>query len=106
MLNFMMEQPADGYTVFSMTNSNLATMARKNTTAQRDDIIGIARGCYDPQAFMISTKGPYKSIQEILEVATRTPLDDAPERLVELANERGGDDNITVVLVYVANDAG
>jgi putative tricarboxylic transport membrane protein len=73
MLNYMMEQPADGYTVFSMTNSNLATMARKNTTAQRADIIGIARGCYDPQAFMISTKGPYKNIQEILEEAKANP---------------------------------
>jgi len=28
-----------------------------------------------------------------------------PELLVDLANARGGDDNITVVLVYVANDA-
>lgn len=27
-----------------------------------------------------------------------------PELLVELANERGGDDNITVVLIYVANE--
>jgi protein phosphatase len=27
-----------------------------------------------------------------------------PGILVELANERGGDDNITVILVYVAND--
>jgi protein phosphatase len=28
-----------------------------------------------------------------------------PEALVNLANERGGDDNITVVVVYAANDA-
>jgi serine/threonine protein phosphatase PrpC len=28
-----------------------------------------------------------------------------PEQLVEAANEKGGEDNITVVLVYVANDA-
>jgi protein phosphatase len=41
------------------------------------------------------------SDEEILEVATRTSLDDAPERLVELANERGGDDNITVIVVMV-----
>ena len=30
---------------------------------------------------------------------------DVPRLLVELANDRGGDDNITVVLVHVANDA-
>lgn len=28
-----------------------------------------------------------------------------PQTLVDLANERGGDDNITVVVVYAANDA-
>lgn len=29
----------------------------------------------------------------------------APRRLVDLANDRGGDDNITVVVIHVANDA-
>ncbi len=38
---------------------------------------------------------------EILQVATGTRLADAPERLVALANERGGDDNITVIVVKV-----
>jgi serine/threonine protein phosphatase PrpC len=28
-----------------------------------------------------------------------------PRLLVELANDRGGDDNITVILIHVANDA-
>ena len=30
---------------------------------------------------------------------------EVPRLLVETANDRGGDDNITVVLVHVANDA-
>jgi protein phosphatase len=38
---------------------------------------------------------------EILEIAAGAPLDEAPERLVALANERGGDDNITVIVVKV-----
>jgi protein phosphatase len=29
------------------------------------------------------------------------PLEAAPERLIDLANERGGDDNITVIVVHV-----
>jgi protein phosphatase len=36
---------------------------------------------------------------EILEVVQEASLDEAPKRLVALANERGGDDNITVVVV-------
>ncbi len=38
---------------------------------------------------------------EILEIASGTRLADAPERLVALANERGGDDNITVIVVRI-----
>src|SRR5919198_2746985 len=37
---------------------------------------------------------------EILEVVTQTPLDDAPQELIDLANERGGDDNITVIVIH------
>ena len=39
--------------------------------------------------------------QEILDVVSAAPLETAPERLVDLANERGGDDNITVIVVHV-----
>jgi serine/threonine protein phosphatase PrpC len=43
--------------------------------------------------------------EEIREIAVRKPLDDSPEALVELANERGGDDNITVIVVRVDGPA-
>jgi PPM family protein phosphatase len=39
--------------------------------------------------------------REIQELASGCPLEEAPERLVALANERGGDDNITVIVVRV-----
>ena len=37
--------------------------------------------------------------KEIQQVISSNPLKDAPKKLVELANERGGDDNITVIVV-------
>ena len=37
---------------------------------------------------------------EILDVVSASPLEDAPDRLIALANERGGDDNITVIVVH------
>ncbi len=40
--------------------------------------------------------------QEILDVVGAASLEDAPRKLVDLANERGGDDNITVIVVHVA----
>jgi protein phosphatase len=43
---------------------------------------------------------------ELAHIMTGAFYSRVPEMLVDLANERGGDDNITVVLVYVGNDAG
>lgn len=37
--------------------------------------------------------------REIYDIARRTPFEETPRTLVALANERGGDDNITVVVV-------
>jgi protein phosphatase len=45
----------------------------------------------------------YLSAQEIGEALTQRFYADAPKVLIDLANERGGDDNVTVVVVYVAN---
>lgn len=73
MLNYMMEKPADGYTIVSLTNTNLATIARGLTRAKSTDLVGIARGCYDPQSFTVSTKGRFKTIQEIVKFAKTNP---------------------------------
>lgn len=40
---------------------------------------------------------------EILHIVEESPLDVAPGRLVALANDRGGDDNITVVVIKVGD---
>ncbi|MCI0673996.1 MAG: serine/threonine-protein phosphatase, partial [Myxococcaceae bacterium] len=37
--------------------------------------------------------------REMLEVVQRHSLEEVPRHLVDLANERGGDDNITVIAV-------
>jgi len=73
MLNYMLEKPADGYTIFSITNSVLGSMAKGTTKARRGDIIGIARGCYDAQSFCVSTKGRFKTIQELVAFGKKNP---------------------------------
>jgi protein phosphatase len=45
----------------------------------------------------------YFSVDEIGRVLTSQFYNEAGRALVEIANERGGDDNITCVIVYVAN---
>jgi protein phosphatase len=42
---------------------------------------------------------------EILQVVESTSIDDAPDRLVALANGRGGDDNITVIVIRASEPA-
>ena len=42
--------------------------------------------------------------QEIFEIVRANTLEDIPPKLIELANERGGDDNITVVAVRAELD--
>jgi PPM family protein phosphatase len=44
--------------------------------------------------------------QEILDIVRAHPLEDVPEMLIALANERGGDDNITVIAVRTEIDDG
>jgi serine/threonine protein phosphatase PrpC len=48
----------------------------------------------------------YVEGDELARILTSRFYREVPRLLVELANDRGGDDNITVVLVHVANDAG
>jgi protein phosphatase len=46
----------------------------------------------------------YVEGEELARILTSRFYRDVPRLLVELANDRGGDDNITVVLIHVAND--
>lgn len=37
---------------------------------------------------------------EILKIVDETPLEEAPGKLLARASDRGGDDNITVIVVH------
>jgi len=73
MLNYMLEQPADGYTLVSLTDSNFGTIAQGKTKATIDDLIGIARGCYDPQSFCVASNGKFKNIKDLVEFGKANP---------------------------------
>ena len=45
----------------------------------------------------------YFSVEEIGRIVAGQFYSEAGRALVEIANERGGDDNITCVIIYVAN---
>lgn len=57
----------------------------------------------DGDVFVLCSDGLYNFVQdnEIAEVISQNPLDDANQILINLANRRGGADNITVVVISV-----
>jgi len=64
------------------------------------DVMGLV--CEPNDYFVLCSDGlanlvEDKEIREV--VGATTDIKDAPKRLIELANERGGDDNITVIVV-------
>ena len=65
------------------------------------DLMGIELQAGDQ--FVICCDGLSNMVEdaEILSIAGAAPLVEASERLVALANERGGDDNITVIVARV-----
>lgn len=58
--------------------------------------------------YVLCSDGLYNFVQdhEILDVVRQNPLDDANQVLINLANRRGGSDNITVVVVSIGEVGG
>jgi PPM family protein phosphatase len=68
------------------------------------DVMGLLAEAGD--TFLLCSDGLANMLEdtEILETVRGLPLTDIPGKLIEMANERGGDDNITVVAVRVEHD--
>ena len=68
------------------------------------DVMGLLAEAGD--TFVLCSEGLANMLEdsEILETVRSLPLGEIPGKLIEMANERGGDDNITVVAVRVEHD--
>jgi protein phosphatase len=68
------------------------------------DTLGIPVAAGD--CFLLCSDGMsnYVDREELARILSSTYYRKVPQLLVDLANDRGGDDNITVVVVYVANE--
>lgn len=65
------------------------------------DVMGIA--VEEGDSFMLCSDGLANLVEdnEIRQVISSSEFKDAPKKLVDLANERGGDDNITCIVVRI-----
>lgn len=73
LMDFALRKPRDGYTVITVTNSLLGTIVRGRTKAKLDDLVPVARGCYDTQTFSVPTNGPFRTIDQLVAHAKANP---------------------------------
>lgn len=65
------------------------------------DVMGVV--CQPEDHFLLCSDGLANLVEdrELLEVVRSNPFEEVPKKLVALANDRGGDDNITVIVVKI-----
>ncbi len=96
-------QEAEHHPVSHMLTRSLGPLAEVMVDCRRESD--------DPQegdVYVLCSDGLYNFVQdnEILDVVRQNPLDDANQILINLANRRGGSDNITVLVVSVGEVGG
>jgi serine/threonine protein phosphatase PrpC len=88
-------------------NSRFRNIITRSIGFENDvDVDMIALEVRPRDTFLLCTDGLTTLLadQEIRDILTENYLHDVPQLLIDLANHRGGDDNITVIAVYVVSD--
>jgi len=67
-------KPKDGYTVLALTQSHLYTIALGKSILSIDDVVGVARAMDDPTFITVSSKGPYKTLDDIIKASKKKAL--------------------------------
>ncbi len=67
-------KPKDGYTVMALTQSHLYTIALGKSVLTIDDIAGVARAMDDPTFITVSSDGPYKTLDDIIQASKKKAL--------------------------------
>ena len=62
-------KPKDGYTILALTQSHLYTIARGKSPLTIDDVVGVARAMDDPTFIVVSAKGPYKTLGDLVKAS-------------------------------------
>jgi protein phosphatase len=96
-------QEADHHPVSHMLTRSLGPLAEVMIECRREN-----DEPREGDVYVLCSDGLYNFVkdQEILDVVLQNPLDDANQILINLANRRGGSDNITVVVVSIGEVGG
>jgi serine/threonine protein phosphatase PrpC len=100
---------AGAMTLEEARESKFRHIITRSVGFERDvDVDGVGVTVRAGDCFLLCSDGMsnYVTHEELARVLGSRWYRRAPEALIDMANERGGDDNITVVVVAIANDAG
>ena len=95
-------------TVGEAQESKFRHIITRSVGFERDVAVNASgRSAVPGDCYLLCSDGAsnYFEADELAGIFQTTYYSRVPELLVELANERGGDDNITVLVVYLANHA-
>jgi tripartite-type tricarboxylate transporter receptor subunit TctC len=70
---YVLSQPADGYTLFAVTRSNIANLVSTESDMDAFTLDWMALLVSDPEALMVSTKSKFKTIQDVIADAKARP---------------------------------
>ncbi len=97
---------AGAITADEAKHSRFKNIITRSVGFERDVLVDVmAFGLDAGDALVVCCDGLTNLVEddEILRIVAGTTIDRAPARLVALANDRGGDDNITVVVIRVGD---
>tara|TARA_Y100000758_G_scaffold254475_1_gene191248 strand:+ start:1243 stop:2046 length:804 start_codon:yes stop_codon:yes gene_type:complete len=73
-MNYINNQPRDGYTVLAITPSHLFAIARNQGPLRIEDLVGVARATDDPSVVMVRADSAASTLEELFEMGRRRPI--------------------------------
>ncbi len=68
-------RPRDGYTLLSLTQTHLYTLARGKSPLTIDDVVGLARAVDDPTLVVVPAASPFQTFGDLVAASRRAELD-------------------------------
>lgn len=73
-MNYVDEQPRDGYTLMALTPTHLFALARGQSAITIDDLVGVARATEDPLVVTTGAVERIRSLDDLAALGRRRPL--------------------------------
>lgn len=65
-LQYVNQQPRDGYTIMTITQSHIFQILQKKVPVKIEDMVGLARATDDPQIIVVNAKSPIQTADDLI----------------------------------------